>query len=348
MKRLGRDASKLETVNLFSLLQDEEGGTFYDPQNRESFLAQVDSGLARAITSESTLHGIRAQTMFEGMVANLGSAKLIKQEDAGDCYYEGDDINLPDFRVVTQSGEVLLIETKNHFHKDPFRRYRIRQDDLKKLMRYAALSATALRLAVYWSRWNLWTLNKPESFSQDGKYLALDFQKAMKMNEMATLGDFTVGTKYPLTVRLGADMKQGRSKDVDGKVLMHVGNVEVSCGGEPIVDPIERNIVVYLMMYGKWQYDGGTVELGEDGLPVGMVHSSSPEDLTNSGEDFQIIGSLSSLYSNLYNSLTLKDGVVERFRVKDPASLAPMIPLKFEKKALPLWRFVMQPNPHGE
>lgn len=48
------------------------------------------------------------------------------------------------------------------------------------------------------------------------------------------------------------------------------------------------------------------------------------------------------------NSLTLKDGVVERFRVKDPASLAPIIPLKIEKKALPLWRFVMQPNAETE
>jgi hypothetical protein len=55
-----------------------------------------------------------------------------------------------------------------------------------------------------------------------------------------------------------------------------------------------------------------------------------------------MIGSLSSFYSSLYNSLTLKDGVVERLRVKDPASIAPVIPLKFEKKSLPLWRFVLQ------
>jgi hypothetical protein len=304
----------------------------------------VDSGLAKALTSESTLHGIRAQAMFEGMVANLGSAKLIKQEDAGECYYDGDDISLPDFRVVTQSNETMLIETKSHFHRDPFKRYRIRREDLERLKRYAALSATPLRLAIYWAQWNLWTLNKPESFSQDGKYAELDFQKAMKLSEMATLGDFTVGTKFPLTLRLGADMKQARSKDADGKVLMYVGSVEVSCGGEPIVDRVERNIVLYLMMYGKWQYDGGIVELSEDGLPVAMVHSSSPEDPLNDGEEFAMIGSLSSLYSSLYNSLTLKDGVVERLRVKDPASLAPVIPLKFEKKSLPLWRFVLQPN----
>jgi hypothetical protein len=64
------------------------------------------------------------------------------------------------------------------------------------------------------------------------------------------------------------------------------------------------------MMYGKWEYDGGRVELDEDGLPAATVHSSSPDDPLNVGEEFEMIGSLSSLYSSLYNSLTLKDGVV--------------------------------------
>jgi hypothetical protein len=31
MKKLGRDAAKLETINLFSLLQDDDGGALYDP-----------------------------------------------------------------------------------------------------------------------------------------------------------------------------------------------------------------------------------------------------------------------------------------------------------------------------
>lgn len=31
MKKLGRDAAKLETINLFSLLQDDDGGALYVP-----------------------------------------------------------------------------------------------------------------------------------------------------------------------------------------------------------------------------------------------------------------------------------------------------------------------------
>lgn len=135
MKKLGRDAVKLETINLFSLLQDDEGSALYNPQNRQSFLTQVDSGFGKALTSESTLHGIRAQTMFEGMVANLGSAKLIKQEDAGECYYDSDDISLPDFRVVTSSNEAILIETKSHFHRDPFKHYRTLKNGVVERLR---------------------------------------------------------------------------------------------------------------------------------------------------------------------------------------------------------------------
>ena len=67
MKKLGRQPQKLETLNLFSLLQSGDGNTLYDPANRQSFLSQVDSGLTRALDSEATLHGIGG---------NLGTVKL--------------------------------------------------------------------------------------------------------------------------------------------------------------------------------------------------------------------------------------------------------------------------------
>lgn len=120
MKKLGREPQKLETLNLFSLLQSGDGSILYDPENRQSFLSQVDSGLTRALDSEATLHGIRVQSMFQGMVASLDYVQLLKEEDTGNCYYRVDDeILIPDFRVITMKGESWLIETKNHFSKDP-------------------------------------------------------------------------------------------------------------------------------------------------------------------------------------------------------------------------------------
>jgi len=61
MRKVGREPQKLETLNLFSMLQSGDGRAIYDPANRESFMSQVDAGLTRAPDSEAKLHGIRVQ-----------------------------------------------------------------------------------------------------------------------------------------------------------------------------------------------------------------------------------------------------------------------------------------------
>jgi hypothetical protein len=344
MKKLGREPQKLETLNLFSLLQSGDGKTLYDPANRQSFLAQVDSGLTRALDSEATLHGIRVQSMFRGMIANFDFVRLLKEEDAGDCYFQSEaEILVPDFKVVTDKGESLLIETKNHFSKDPMRRYRIRTMDLEALSRSADLVATPLRLGIYWAHWNMWTLNDPKRFTVEGNYSGIEFVQAMKENEMASLGDYSIGTKYPLVLKLAAALDKPRTTSPEGRVEMTIGAVEIGAAGAVLEDKMERNIALYFMIYGKWQYDGGRIELDEAGLPIAAVHTVTPEEPTP-GQGFEMIGSVSSLYSQHYNSLTLEEGRVLRINVKDPTALAPVIPKDLEKKQLSLWRFIQHPN----
>jgi len=151
--------------------------------------------------------------MFQGMVASLDYVRLLKEEDTGSCYYHIDDeIRIPDFRVVTTKAQSWLIETKNHFSKDPMRRYRIRNEDVQALKRYADIVGTPLRFAIYWAHWNQWTLNDPERFTHNGNYAEIEFIQAMKQNEMAVLGDYTIGTTYPLTLKLLAAMDQPRTR----------------------------------------------------------------------------------------------------------------------------------------
>jgi hypothetical protein len=344
MKRVGREPQKLETLNLFSVLQAGDGRAIYDPVNRESFLAQVDAGLTRALDSEATLHGIRVQSLFRGLVANLDSVRLLKEEDTGDCYYRSDDDMLvPDFRVVTDKGTPMLIETKNHFSKHPMKCYRIRAADLDALGRYADLIGISLRFTIYWAPWNLWTLNDPRRFTRNGNYAEIELFRALKENEMSVLGDYSIGTMYPLTLRLTADMNKPREILPDGTVSMWIGGSEIKVDDILLEDKIERNIAFYLMMYGKWHYDGGHVEVDGEGLPVAVVHTVSPEE-TTPNQGFEIIGSLSSLYSHAYNFFTLEDGRVTKINLKEPASLAPVIPRDLKKKQLPLWRFILEPN----
>lgn len=158
----------------------------------------------------------------------------------------------------------------------------------------------------------------------------------MKENETAVLGDYSIGTVYPLSIRLAADVNRPREVLPDGKVTMWIGGSEFRAGGILLEDKTERNIAFYLMMYGKWQYDGGHIELDRDGLPIAAVHMVSPEEITPN-QGFEMIDSLSSLYSQAYNFLTLEDGRVTRLNVKEPTALAPVIPRKFKKKQLPLW-----------
>jgi len=344
MKKLGREPQKLETLNLFSLLQSGDGSTLYNPASRQSFLAQVDSGLTLALDSEATLHGIRVQSMFQGMVSSFDYVRLLKEEDAGNCYYQMDDeIRIPDFRVVTTKGESLLIETKNYFSKAPMRRYRIRNEDVQALERYAEVVGAPLRLAIYWAHWNQWTLNDPERFARNGNYAEIEFFRAMKESEMAVVGDYSIGTIFPLSLKLLAARDQPRTMSPDGIVSMRIGAWEMRAGELLLEDKTEQNIALYLMMYGKWQYDGGRIELDEAGSPVAAVHTVSPEEISPD-QGFEMIGSLSSLYSQHYNSLTLEGGRVTQLNVKDPTSLAPVIPRNFEKKQLPLWRFILEPN----
>ncbi len=344
MKKVGRDPGKLETLNLFSLLQDEDSGSLSAPERRETFTARLNSGLDRALNSPSTLHGVRAQTMFEGMVASLGKVKLLKQEDAGECYFAGDQIRIPDFRVVTKSGSVLLIEAKSHYPSDPMADFRIRAQDLEALQRYTAFFGTPLRFAIYWAHWNQWTLTRPEDFGDEGKQFGISFQRAMTCNEMADLGDFTIATRYPLSLKMVVDPHQPREIDTAGIAMIHVLGTEVSCAGTRINDRVGRNVALYLMMYGKWEYDGGKVETDDEGLPTAVVHSVAPTELLNANERFEMVGSLSSLYSSLFNSLTLEEGVVTKLRVEDPTALAPVIPIDWTSDDLPLWRFVLQAN----
>lgn len=344
MKKVGREPQRLETLNLFAVLQSGSEGALDDPANRQSFLTQVDSGLTSALNSESTLHGIRVQTMFRGLVANLESVKMIKEEDAGECYYKSpDEILVPDFRVVTDKGDTLLIETKNHFAKDPVKRYRIRQADVQALRRYADLSGVPLRFAIYWAAMNQWTLNDPKRFTVNGDYAEIELFQAMKESEMASLGDFSIGTEYPITLRLNADLSKPRETTTEGHVIKTIGDADIMIGDVLVEDKTEKNIALYLMMYGKWVYDGGHLELDDQGLPVAAVHEVTPEEsFPNQG--FEIIGSLSSLYSHVYNSLTLEGRSVSKLNVKEPAALAPIIPRDFEGKRLKLWRLILQPN----
>jgi hypothetical protein len=48
------------------------------------------------------------------VVVELGGARLIKDEDEGECYSEDEaTVKLPDYRLVLEDGEMIMVEVKN-------------------------------------------------------------------------------------------------------------------------------------------------------------------------------------------------------------------------------------------
>jgi len=289
MKRLGREYEKLEALNLFSLLPVDHELAIRDQSRKTSFLAQIDAGLDRALKSESTLHGIRVQTMFQLMVANFDKVRLIKQEDAGECYYGSDErLQVPDFKVVTAHGQLLLIETKNHYRTDPLTPFSMREADLHALSGYSSLLHIPLKFAVYWANWNTWTLNDPSVLKCDGQRARMDFGEAISASEMADLGDFMIGTKYPLVLRIPAATDKPRSISPEGEVQISTAGLEFYCAGERLEDDLEKSIAFYLMMCGKWEMSSPGAGLDEDGRPTGILYTFDPSEI-HSGQGFEIM-----------------------------------------------------------
>jgi hypothetical protein len=211
-----------------------------DPALPAAFAAAVGSDLAAALRSAIWLHGNRVQNMFAAMVIAFDHHVLIKTEDAGEIEPK-EGFALPDFRVVLKSGEQLLVEVKNVYDRRPERqRFSIKQRYLAKLQNYAQAVGTPLRLAVFFARWELWALIDPTDLPAKGDSLFIDMGAAMRVSEMAKIGDQTIGTRAPLQLRFLADRNKPRSIDDAQMLSMTIGAVKVYCQDTEVVSERDR------------------------------------------------------------------------------------------------------------
>src|SRR5690606_8885581 len=156
-------------------------------------------GVDRALADPVLLQGQRTEAMFEALVISLGAFKLLKSEDGGRLL-PADTFRAPDFRVVLNDGAHWLIEVKNVYEADPSqqRRRLFSKYDYESLAAYAAAAGAELKVAVFWARWSMWTLVSPDHLIGADGGLELDMQTALRVNELARLGDRVVGTRAPI------------------------------------------------------------------------------------------------------------------------------------------------------
>jgi hypothetical protein len=223
-----------------------------------------------------------------------------------------------------------------HFHQGgtPTKAFSISRSYLAGLHAYEELVACPVKLAVYWERWNLWTLVPLSTCAAKGRP-SLSLDRAVQANEMVMLGDLHVATRFPLRFRLVADPMRPRRLRDDGEMAFTIGGVELHCGDRRLTGKREQSLAMWFMLYGDWEEEA-TVQIS-DGELVGVDFIRTPQEDHHQG--FEFVGTLSSLFSSMYLSSTSDADRVTRLGVNVVSgSLGSLIPDDYTSGDLPLWR----------
>lgn len=316
-----------------------------DPTAGAAFVTHVENAVAQALEDPILLQGQRAEAMFEALVVSLGEFAVLKAEDAGRLF-PADRFRAADFRVVLKDGVQWLVEVKNVYEADPFaqRRRLMTRAYYEPLAAYAAATGAQLKLAVFWARWSVWTLVSPERLLDEKGNLDLDMLTAMRVSELAQLGDMTIATRAPMRVRLVMDPKKSGPIGADGMVSVTIGGAQIFSEDRELTDPKDQEIAWILLQYGGWDETGPEAIIEEDRL-VALEFVWEPQERSDNGFDF--VGSLSRMFARYYAEHTVgEEGVVQLRAPLKPGWFEPLVARdgRGKSEALPLWSFVIQPN----
>lgn len=340
IRRIPRDPLRYELVRLFDASQGVKRGVLQDRTAAEQFVQSLDQPLTAALGNANLLRGIRAESMFEALVVSLGRVRMIKHEDAGETWTSDVGLKVPDYRILLPNGDQFLVEVKHYYQKRrPLKSFSMSSSYVAGLRRYGDLVASPVKLAVYWAAWNLWTL-VPLATCAASPTPFLTMERAVMANEMAALGDVHLGTAFPLRLRLGVDQREPRRMNPDGTVAFTIGSVELYCADRSLTSKREISIAMFFMLYCSWEED--TMVEFEDNELAAIQFVRTP--IEDHGQGFEFLGSLSSLFSNMYTASSGGDASVDRIGINvTGGSLGALIGDDYKSSSLPLWRMRQQP-----
>jgi len=345
MKRMKRNPAKFDAIELYTAVGRDLGYKLNAEGDLQSFLDTVKSSLQASQTNPLLLHGKRVEALFAHVAGALGKCRLIKQEDAGAVFVTSGNLIVPDYRLVLSDGMAMMVEVKN-FHMKSFDRvFSVPVKTMQGLEQYADLNGLPLKIAVYFSVPNMWVLLPKSAFTRLGKHFTVTFAHAMALNEMALLGDRTIATLPRLSVEFRTTPDLAMQPDENSEVVFTIKSMRFECGHAEILGDDAREIAFYLMRYGRWPADASEVVF-EEGKVAALRFVFKPEQ-THENQDCETIGCLSQMVSSAYRELTVDDrGIVSLDVRLDPEAFTLQIPADFRNNTLPLWQFILQPNPN--
>jgi hypothetical protein len=248
--------------------------------------------------------------------------------------------------VVLRDGSNWLVEVKNAYETSPSIRRRLMgrayRDELEA---YAKATGGELKLAIYWAKWAIWTLVTPAKLVDANGELSLHMVEALKANEMHALGDLSVATKPPLELHLIMDQARSSLIQPDGRAELTISDAQMFCAGEQLTSSAEQELAWAFMQYGDWAEREAAPDV-EANRVIRVVHRWDPE--VDHHQGFEVIGSLSRMFSRYYSEQTVQSGqVVSLDAAPRPGWFDALKDWESRGYALPLWRFRLQPNYHA-
>lgn len=145
---------------------------------------------------------------------------------------------------------------------------------------------SSLKFALYWSKWNLWSLVSCDRFqNSSSNYLELPFVEAIQYNEMGIVGDRTPGTEWPIGFKVYTDPSEPRHVTKEGEAVFTVGHAEYVVNDKPVLTALEQEIVHRLMLYGGWEEEATAEIVNGELLSVSFLFS--PEGHAERTEEYR-------------------------------------------------------------
>lgn len=345
--RQPRQPDTLGLLDLFADLDLGKPGTLpTDPVRIQAVADRVAAGLTKTLAQPQVMYGWRTQRMFERLVEALGVAVLSKSED-GRSVAAATDVRAADHRIVLPDDRTLLVEVKNHHPSNPMKDWTGRASDHYAFVQYCRLAGGEAHYAIYWAPWGIWTLVPAEVARVDRRKVRIDMATAARANRMSQLGDLTVGSEPPLSVRFLADPAAANSitrvSDTTSEVRFTIGSVEVRSAGRVVTDPAEQRIAWFMMLYGSQWAEGEDFE-EHDGAVASITFSRTPLQWEER-QGFAFVGPLSSMYSVWYLGRTAALGhTIDAAPSQEPGWLGRLIPEGYRGEALRLWLLRLEPS----
>ena len=342
MKRVTKESPKFDLIRLLDQYARNRNADINDEQGQKDFIEHLKAEFNQHKDNEILIHGLRIQSMFLYMIAALDQCQIVKEEDTGEIYTTAENIQAPDFRIITRDGKELLVEVKNFRSKDPNACFSISKKYSESLAAFADLFGLDLYIAIYWSTLNLWTLVPIHRFNDNNNY-SLPLLDAMKRNAMHLLGDRKIGTTPKIGLRLYSDPDKPYQRQKDEKIKFTIGQAKLFCGEDIVDSQKEQEILWMLINHGDWPIRQEPGEQDDHGI-ISVSFVGEPVERANPQEDFEIVGTLSTMISRQFNEITAPSGKVEKLSTsRDPSSLHALIPHDYEGSKLPLWRLIIHP-----